>query len=101
MPVHYIPRKLGEIKERDFFVSLIGKILKAGENSFILSDGENKLEIVSEEKVEEGKFVRVFCSRIGGLWRADLIQDLSKLDLEMFKHAEEAYRKAVEKTLNI
>jgi len=51
--------------------------------------------------VEEGKFVRVFCSRIGGLWKADLIQDLSKLDLEMFKHAEEAYRKAVEKTLNI
>lgn len=100
MPVHYVPRKLEEVKERDSFISVVGRIEEVGEKFFILSDGSSKLEIVSEEEVEEGKLVRVFCSKVGDAWKADLVQDLSSLDLELFMRAEEIYRKAIEKPIN-
>jgi len=100
MPIHYVPRKIDEIKERDSFISIIGRVETVGDSFFILSDGKNKIEIVSEEGTEEGKLVRVFCSRVGDVWKADVVQDLSGLDLELFKRAEEIYRKTTEKTLN-
>jgi len=100
MPVHYVPRKLEEIRERDTFISVIGRVEAATDNFFILSDGKSKLEMFSEESVEENKLVRVFCSRIEGGWKADLIQDLSGLDLELFKRSEEIYRRATEKSIN-
>jgi|GEM_PF-1609864 hypothetical protein len=100
MPVHYVPRKLEEIRERDTFISIVGRVEAVMDNLLILSDGKSKLEIFSEESVEENKLVRVFCSRIEGGWKADVIQDLSGLDLELFKRAEEIYKKATEKPIN-
>jgi hypothetical protein len=100
MPIHYVPRKIEDIKERDSFISIIGRVETVGDNFFILSDGKSRVEIVSEEGAEEGKLVRVFCSRVGDVWKADVVQDLSGLDLELFKRAEEIYRKTTEKTLN-
>jgi hypothetical protein len=94
MPVRYTPKKISEITERDSFISVTGRVETVGNNFFVVDDGQ-KLEVVSEEALERGKLVRVFCSRLEGRWKADIVQNLGELDLEMFEKAEEVYRKII------
>lgn len=94
MPVHYVPKRISEIKERDSFISVIGRV-ETVDDKFFVVDGTQKIEIVCEKALERGKLVRVFCSRSEGRWKVDVVQDLEKLDLELFKRAEELYKKIV------
>jgi hypothetical protein len=59
---HYQPKKISSISKSDQKVVMVGKVLEVGENSFILEDDSGKAEIFSEESVEEGELIRVFCS---------------------------------------
>ncbi|MEM5829591.1 MAG: hypothetical protein QW040_02735 [Candidatus Aenigmatarchaeota archaeon] len=93
MVEHYLPRKISSISRIDSKVALIGKIAKVSENSFILEDETGKIEIFSEEEVKEGELVRVFCSLVDGKLKADVVQDLKGFDLNLFKKAEELYKK--------
>ncbi len=89
--------KLKKISEIDFNkdkkISVVGKILDVNEKFFVLSDGKNKVEILSEEKVEIGQIVRVFCSIEENKIKADIIQNLNGLDLNLYKEVEELYSK--------
>jgi uncharacterized protein YdeI (BOF family) len=88
---HYIPRKIAEITEKDSFVSLVGRIAAVGDNFFVLEDKSGKIEIAGEE-LESNKLVRVFCSRVEGGWKADIVQELNDINLEIFEKAEEAFK---------
>ena len=92
---YYRPRGIPEINKRtDGKVAVIGKVVESGENSFVLEDGVAKVEIVFEGKVEKNKTVRAFCSIAEDQLKADVIQSLDGLDLNLFKRVKELYNKA-------
>ncbi|MEK6909675.1 MAG: hypothetical protein AABW61_01200 [Candidatus Aenigmatarchaeota archaeon] len=88
---HYIPKQISEVKPTDSRVSLIGNVVNVGENSFILDDGTGKIEVISEMPVERNKLFRVFCSVIDEKLKADVVQDMEGLDLNLFKKVKELY----------
>ena len=77
----------------DKFISLLGKIINVGDNSFTLDDGTGKLQIDSEHAVRTNEIVRVFCS-LDNQWKADIIQDMAGMDLNIYKKVEELYSRA-------
>lgn len=91
--LHYKPRKISEISKSDSRVAVIGTIKEMQENGFILKDETKEIEIAFDGSAERGKLVRVFCSVIDGKLKADVIQDMHGLDLNLFKKVEELYNK--------
>lgn len=94
MSLRYKPVKISQINKNDSRLSLVGNITSVKENSFVLDDGEANVEIVSEQPVER-KLVRVFCSFSDDILKADVIQTLEGLDMNLFKKIEELYNKCV------
>ena len=92
--LHYIPKQISKVSPTDSRVSLIGKIVNVGENSFILDDDTGRIEILSDTRVEKNKLVRVFCSVVEEKLKADIIQDIEGLDVNLFKKVKELYNKA-------
>jgi len=92
--IHYRPKKIAKISKTDSHIALIGKVIETKENSFTLSDDTGKLEIETDQLVKKGKLIRVFCSIIDEKPQADIIQDLTGLDLNLYKKVEELYNKA-------
>lgn len=91
---HYKPRKISSITKKDSKISIVGRVIDTKEGSFTLEDSTGKIEIASEEKVEKNEMIRVFCSFVEGNLKADVIQNLEGLDLDLFKKVEELYYKA-------
>jgi len=97
--LRYKPRKISEIDQKtDTNISLVGKVIEHGENSFILDDESGKAEIVFEGEVEKNKIVRVFCSLIENQLKADVVQNLDGMDLKLFKKVKELY---IKRDLNV
>ncbi len=94
MPSYYVQKQIKEITPTDSRVSVIGNIVSASENSFVLDDGTGKIEIISDTLVRETKLVRVFCSVIDEKLKADVAQDMEGFDLNLFKKVNELYNKA-------
>jgi len=91
--LHYKPRKISSIKENDFRVSIIGKVIEIKENSFIISDESGELEIFSKKPLEKNSIVRVFCSREEDKFKADAVQDLKGFDLNLYNRIKELYKR--------
>lgn len=91
--IHYIPKKISDLKQTDRKVAIMGKIISAEENSFVVDDESGKVEIFSEEPVESNKLVRAFCTVIEGRLKADAVQDLNNFDLNLYRKIKELYRK--------
>lgn len=91
---HYKPEKISSITKKDSKISIVGKVIAINKNSFTLEDDSGKIELFSEEEIESNKVVRVFCSLVEGKLKADVIQILNGLDLNLFKKVEELYYKA-------
>jgi hypothetical protein len=89
----YVPKKISEIKDIDSKVSIIGKIQDSKSNSFLIEDETGKLELFTEQNVEAGNLVRVFCSLVEGRPKADVIQSLNGLDINLYHKVEDLYRK--------
>ncbi len=94
MSEHYIPRKISEIGESDTKVVFVGTISDVKENGFVLKDDNGETEIEFVGSPEKNKMVRVFCSVSEGKLKADIIQDMDKMDMTLFKKVEELYNKA-------
>jgi len=104
-----VERKIGEIKDDDTRVSLIGKAFKVDkmDYTFWLDDGTGVILIESEENVlpENGQIVRV----IGRVIRNDegihiygeVIQDFSDADLEALEEIRELERKILPKVESV
>jgi hypothetical protein len=93
MPDYYLPKKISSITASDSKVAIIGNVSEVSGNSFILDDGTGKIEIASDQAVENGELIRVFCSSVDGKLKADVIQSLKGFDLNLFKKIEELYSK--------
>lgn len=94
MPQRYVPKKISSVKNSDARVSLMGKIISSEENTFVIEDSSGKTEVVSEKPVEAGSVVRVFCTNVDGRLKADAVQSLNGMDLNLYQKTEELYRKA-------
>lgn len=92
--MNYKPKRISQVTKEDSRVSVIGKVLEVGENSFVLQDDSSVAEVFSDIAVEKDKLVRVYCSVIEGQLKADVMQDLTGFDLNLFKKVEELYNKA-------
>jgi hypothetical protein len=92
--MNYKPKRISQVTKEDSRVSVIGKVLEVGENSFVLQDDSSVTEVFSDIHIEKDKLVRVYCSVIEGQLKADVMQDLTGLDLSLFKKVEELYNKA-------
>lgn len=95
MPIHYKPKKINSITAKDSRIAIIGRVVGMGKNSFILDDDTGRVEIFSDKVVEKDKVVRVFCSVIEEKLKADVVQPLEGLDLNLFKKCEELYNKVL------
>jgi len=93
MSDHYLPKKISSISKTDSKLAIIGNVSELSENSFTLDDGSGKIEIISDQPVEKGELIRVFCSSFDGKLKADAIQNLRGFDLNLFKKIEELYTK--------
>ncbi|WP_258083152.1 replication protein RepA [Thermococcus thermotolerans] len=104
-----VERKIGEIREDDTRVSLIGKAFKVDkmDYTFWLDDGTGVILIESEENVlpENGQIVRV----IGRVIRneegvhiyGEVVQDFSGADLEALEEIRELEKKVLPKVEGI
>jgi hypothetical protein len=91
--LHYKPRKISEIDlDSDKMISVIGKVIQFNENSFVLSDGKDQIEILSEAPVESSKLMRIFCSVENQQLKANLVQSLNGFDVDLFNRIEELYK---------
>ena len=87
-----VPRKIADINpETDIRVRLLGKIIDRYEGTVVIDDGSGKAEVVAEENAGGvgSDFVRVFCRVLpletGYELRAEIIQDMSSLDINLNK----------------
>jgi hypothetical protein len=87
-----LPRKIAEINpESDIRVRILGRILDKKDSSFILEDDSGKVEIITDEELSfnVADNVRVF-ARVLPLedsfeLRAEIIQDMNKLDMDLYR----------------
>lgn len=84
-------RRVSEIQPSDIRVSLIGLIVDMDEGTLILDDGTGKVQATFSGKVnaEVNKLVRVFGRAFpaegGYTIQGEIIQDLTGLDIELFR----------------
>ncbi len=100
---HYIKRKIFEINpDTDLKVSVLGFVVDKKDNTIILDDGSGKVEVFVDipemmDKINANQVVRVFGSTLptenGFEIKADIIQDLSNLNIDLYKKVEELYNK--------
>ncbi|MEM4330375.1 MAG: hypothetical protein QXY64_04425, partial [Candidatus Bilamarchaeaceae archaeon] len=85
----------------DFKVKVVGLVVDKTDSSIVIDDGKGKVKIFLEpemiEKIDIHQLVAVFGTTIpsekGFDLKADVIQDLTGLDLNLYKKVEELYKK--------
>jgi len=95
MSTHYKPKKISQITNKDLKVVLIGKVSKTAPVSFVLDDDSGKIEIFSDKEMAKDTIIRVFCSITNQKLKADIIQILDGLDMNLFKNMEALYNKVL------
>lgn len=89
------PKKIKDISpENDIRVRLLGRVIDKSENGIIIDDGTGKSEITIDSETELENinlndvlriFTRVLPLENGYELRAEIIQDMNKLDLDLYK----------------
>lgn len=92
-PQRYFPKKISDVKKTDSRVSVMGTVVSSGENIFEIEDSSGKTEIFSEFPAKVGDLVRAFCTTVDGRLKADAVQSLNGLDLNLYQKVQELYRK--------
>ena len=102
-PNHYSKRKISEINpETDFRVRIMGFIVDKKGDTLVVDDGYGKVQVFVPnpelmDKFNLNQLVRVFGTIVpldeGFELKADIVQDLSDLDLNLYKKIEELYNK--------
>ncbi|MFH8080722.1 MAG: OB-fold nucleic acid binding domain-containing protein [Candidatus Aenigmatarchaeota archaeon] len=98
----YFKKSLSEINpEIDLKVKIIGLVVDKSELSIIVDDGKDKVNIYidpeMEEKIDIHQLVAVYGTVIptedGFEIKADVVQDLTGINLNFYKKMEELYKK--------
>jgi hypothetical protein len=100
---HYVKRKIPEINpEVDLKVKILGFVVDKKENTIMVDDGSGKVSIFVDEaslldSININQLIRVLGSTLptedGFEIKADAIQDLSNLNINLYKKVEELYNK--------
>lgn len=96
LPAH--ERKVSEIGKDDVRVRLLGTVIDSKDNIVVLDDGTGKVNVVFSEPVraEVNKRVRVFGRAMpmenGFEIQGEVIQDMEKVDLELYQKVTELER---------
>jgi RNase P/RNase MRP subunit p29 len=88
-----IPRNISDINpEKDVRVRLLGRIAEKSESTFIIEDESGRAEVVADDmKLEFNKddtvrvFARVLPLEEGFELRAEIIQNMNELDMDLYK----------------
>ena len=101
--IHYVKRKVSEINpDVDLRVKILGFVVDKKDDTIVLDDGSGKVRVFVDapelmERVEINRLVKVFGSTLptedGFEVKADIVQDLSGLDVNLYKKVEELYNK--------
>lgn len=92
-----IPRKISEIEpDKDIRVRILGRVEEIAPPGFVLNDG-TRTEVVADpeltERLKAGDLIRAFCRVLpletGFELRAELIQDFSTLDEDLYRKVQE------------
>ncbi|MEM0473544.1 MAG: hypothetical protein QXF88_02385 [Candidatus Aenigmatarchaeota archaeon] len=98
----YALKRINEVDpDIDYKVKIIGLIVDKSDNSIILDDGKDKVKVYVEvdqsENLSIHQLVAVFGSTIpsedGFELKADIVQDLTSLNLNLYKKVHELYKK--------
>jgi len=100
---HYEKRKIPEINpDVDLKVKVLGFVVDKKDDTFIIDDGSGKVKVYVDvagmmEGINVNQLIRVFGSTLptedGFEIKADAIQDLSNLNIDLYKKVEELYNK--------
>jgi uncharacterized protein YdeI (BOF family) len=100
---HYVKKKIEEINpETDLKVKLLGFVVDKKDDTFILDDGSKKVKVFVDnpaivEKMNINQLIRIFGSTLptdeGFEIKADVVQDLSNLNINLYKKVDELYNK--------
>ncbi len=85
-----VPRKISEIApDSDIRVRILGRVIDRAEDTVVIDDGSAKVEVTTEQPAEFGDVVRIIARVLpletGYDLRAELTQDMSKLDMELYR----------------
>lgn len=86
-----VSKKVTDINpEKDIRVRILGKVIDRTEDVIVVDDGYGKAEIIADRhNADVGDLVRVFARVLplenGYELRAEIIQDMSRLDIELYK----------------
>ncbi len=86
-----VERRIGEIKDSDTMVRILGTALEVREGDFTLDDGEGQLVVIADpervSQLRDGQRVRV----LGRIFKdpepvlqGEIIQDMDGLDLDLY-----------------
>jgi hypothetical protein len=84
-------RKINEINpESDIRVRILGKVIDKSDGAIIVDDGSGKIEIITEDiQADVNDIVRIFARVLpleeGFELRAELIQHMNALDLNLYR----------------
>lgn len=102
---HYIKRNIPEINsEVDLKIKVLGFVVDKKENTFVIDDGSGKVKVFVDEaslldNININQLIRVFGSTLptedGFEIKVDAIQDLSNLNINLYKKVEELYNKVL------
>jgi hypothetical protein len=100
---HYVKKKIEEINpDTDLKVKIMGFVVDKKDDTIILDDGSKKVKVFVDdpsivERMNINQLIRVFGSTLptdeGFEIKADATQDLSNLNINLFKKVEELYNK--------
>jgi hypothetical protein len=90
---YYRPTKISELKSNVGKVAILGKVIESSSDNFVVDDDSGKVEIASDKQVANEKIVRVFCSVAEGKLKADVVQELAGIDMDLFNKMQELYEK--------
>jgi len=99
---YYVKKAIDEINpEVDYKVKIIGLVVDKTDSSIVVDDGKNKAKVFLDpewmERVDIHHLIAVFGSIIpsdeGIEIKADAVQDLTGLNLNLYKKVEELYKR--------
>jgi len=103
--IHYVPKKISEIDiANDSRVRITGTVVDVSENTMLIDDGSGTVSVVIDDAIElELETIKVnSLIRVFGVVlpienkfeiRANVIQKLTGLDINLFKKVQDLYRK--------
>ena len=100
---HYNKRKISEINpENDFKVKVIGMIVDKKNDTILIDDGSAKLQVFVNlpniiDTIDLNQMIRVFGSVMptdeGFELKADIVQDLTGMNVKLYKKVDGLYNK--------